>query len=182
MLDTTQKLNPPLKPDSLPILRVTNLAVSHDSRFKSFFSNLREFLTARPVKLRPGAPTAFQTPRFGDSLGKNLSEVLRPLPRSARGPVDSDMLVQWQSNFGSFWDNLRSAFAKSKLRKGEPVPDIWTKDTDAARTQALSLAIHVVVLVLILVPFLPQIFSPKLQQTSNVTVTPLDIASPYLPK
>lgn len=183
MLETSQNLNQTLSANpSPPVLRTTKLAISRDSRLKSFFSNLRDFLTERPVKLRPGVPTAFDIPRFGDSLGKNLSEVLRPLPRSARGPLQSDMLVSWTPNFGSFWDNLRVAFSKSKLRKGEPVPDIWTKDTDAARTQALSLAIHVVVLVLILIPFLPQIMSPRSQQTSNLTVIPLDVASPYLPK
>jgi TonB family protein len=62
------------------------------------------------------------------------------------------------------------------------VPDIWSKNTQFTRVQALSLAFHVVVIVLIIMPFIPSLLSPGTTQAKTMNVTALDISSPYLPK
>ena len=160
----------------------TRLAVQRASGFKAFKSNLHDFFFERPIKIRGDVSSPFQPAKFGETLGNNLKEWFRPLPASARGPVRSGMLVNWTSNSGSLWSNLRTAFGKSQLPKGAKVPEIWTKDTQYSRVQALSLAIHVVVLVLILVPLLPEIMAPRTTQAGVVSVVPLEVPSPVLPK
>jgi periplasmic protein TonB len=62
------------------------------------------------------------------------------------------------------------------------VPEIWSKNTQFTRVQALSLAFHVVVIVLIIIPLWPELMSPGTTQAKTMVVTPLDITSPYLPK
>lgn len=163
-------------------MRLTRLAIDRPSLAKSFFSNLRDFLVEHPKKVRAGQPSPFLPDRFGDSPGANFRAWLRPLPAGAKRPDSTGMLVPWAPGFSAFWTNLLMAFGGPKVQKGVDVPDIWTKDTQFSRVQALSLAIHVVVLVLILVPLLPEIMSPHTTQARNYTVTPLDGLSPYMPK
>jgi TonB family protein len=160
----------------------TRFAVQQSHGMQGFLSNLRDFFLERPIKIRGDAKNPFQPTTFGASVGDNLKEWFQPLPASAKGPDKSGMLVAWTPEFGSFWSNFRSAFSKSKLPKGAKVPEIWTKDTQYSRVQALSLAIHVVVLVLILVPLLPEILNPHTTQARTGTVIPINIGSPVLPK
>jgi len=163
-------------------MRLTRLAVDRTSLAKSFFSNLRDFLVEHPKKVRAGQPSPFLPEHFGDGPGANFRAWLKPLPAGAKRPDSTGMLVPWAPGFSAFWTNLRMAFGGPKVQKGVDIPDIWTKDTQFSRVQALSLAIHVVVLVLILVPLLPEIMSPHTTQARNYTVTPLDGLSPYVPK
>jgi protein TonB len=155
-----------------------------DSGLKNFISNIREFLTERPVKVREGGPAVLTRPGFGASLGENLREFFRPAPR---GAVRSDLMVNWSTGFGSTWQNLRDLIFPRKLpplqvtSKPVDVPEIWSKNTQFTRVQALSLAFHVLVLVLIIVPLLPELMSPSTTQAKTIQVTPLDV-SPYLPK
>ena len=65
----------------------------NESSLKSLYSNLRDFLTERPAKVRPGTPTAFDMPRFGTGISANLREFLRAAPR---GKVNSALLVNWK--------------------------------------------------------------------------------------
>src|ERR1700740_1903533 len=109
-------------------LRIGHLpAPLHEGSFKSLISNLKDFLSERPVKLRPGQETAFRMPGFGASLLDNLSEFFKPAPRN----VNSDLLVSWKQN--SFFENVRDALFPKKLpplevtSKPVPVKDIWTK-------------------------------------------------------
>ncbi|MGH9830360.1 MAG: hypothetical protein ACREDR_44710, partial [Blastocatellia bacterium] len=75
-------------------MKLTRLAVSRESWFALFLSNIKEFLTERPVKVPRGAgPTAFQPARFGASMSDNFKELLHRLPDSARQPSDSELLV-----------------------------------------------------------------------------------------
>jgi periplasmic protein TonB len=163
-------------------MRLTRLTINRPSLFESFFSNLRDFLVEHPTKAPAGQASPFLPEHFGASPGSNLREWLKPLPKGAKRPDSTGMLVETTTGFTTFWTNLKMAFGGPKLQKGVAVPDIWTKDTQYSRVQALSLAIHVVVLVLILVPLLPEIMSPHTTQASKFTVTPLDDPSPYLPK
>ncbi|MFY9532056.1 MAG: energy transducer TonB [Candidatus Acidiferrales bacterium] len=166
----------------------TRLAVEREPGIRLFFSNLKQFLTERPVKIRGGAkPMFFTAAGFGDGIGENVKEFFRPLPKYSRGTPGSELLVNWKADFGSFWDNLRDLIAPRKLpplkvsSRPVPVKDIWSKDTQFTRVQALSLALHVVVLVLIIVPLLPEIMAPQTTKAYSVQVTPIDI-SPYMPK
>jgi len=169
-----------------PTLRLGHLpAEVHKSPMSSLFSNLRDFLVEHPVKVRPGQATAFRMPGFGESLGDNLKEFFRAAPR---GPVNSDLLVNWDGGVGSFWRNIRDAIFPAKLpplavsSKPVQVKEIWSKDTQFTRVQALSLAFHVVVLVLIIVPLLPELMSPPTTQAKTMTITRLEDPSPFMPK
>ena len=148
----------------------------------SFLSNLKDFLTERPVKIRRGTPTAFAMQGFGGSLGENFKELFRPSPR---GTIRSDLLIDWNAGFSGIGQNLRDLIFPRKLpplkvsSKPVPVPDIWSKNTQFTRVQALSIAFHVVALVLIIVPLLPEILSPPVTQ-AKTTITMIDIGSPYL--
>src|SRR5271155_6052789 len=156
-----------------------------DSELRNFFSNIRDFLFERPVNMKGVKPTVFNTPGFGESLRDNLSEFFVSAPR---GPVNSDLLINWNAGFGGFWQNLRDTISPPKppplktTSKPVAVKEIWSKDTQFTRVQALSLAVHAVVIVLIIAPFIPSLLSPGTTQAKTMNVTPLDISSPYLPK
>jgi periplasmic protein TonB len=169
--------------DEQSTLRIGRLpALSRESSLTSLISNLKDFLTEHPVKIRPGQETAFRMPTFGDTLRENLSEFFKPTPRQ----VSSELLVGWTQH--SFWQNVRDALFPRKLpplqvtSKPVPVKDIWTKDTQFTRVQALSVTMHVGLLVLIIVPLLPEIFAPSTTRANDMTVTQIPDISPYLPK
>lgn len=166
-------------------LKLTRLAVVHESWFALFLSNVKEFLTERPQKVPRGTgPSAFQPARFGSSMSDNFKELLRRLPASARRPSDSELLVTSQGWFASFWENIRDTVAPRKLpplkvtSKPIAVPEIWTPNKQFTKVQALSLAFHVLVIVLIILPLLPEFMSPPMQANA-MNVTPLT-ASPFL--
>ena len=126
-----------------------------ESLLKNFIANLKDFLTERPVKVRGGGPAAFTEPEFGAGFSDNVKEFFKPNPR---GRVNSDLLVNWNAGFGGFWQNLRDTISPPKLPplqvSSQPVAvkDIWSKNTQFTRVQMLSIAFHVVILVLIIVP------------------------------
>jgi periplasmic protein TonB len=156
------------------------------SRWKAFLSNFRDFLFERPVKVRGGLPTAFVTPGFGAGVGENFKELFHASPR-LRAQSNSVLLVNWNMGFDGFWRNLRDAVFPRKIAplkvssKPVPVPEIWSKNTQFTRVQALSIAFHALVLVLIIAPLLPGLISPPITQAkTNITI--LTDESPYLPK
>src|SRR5579863_2752587 len=185
MADMSAQLNNASGQEADPIARLVRLnAPLRESGVRSFFSNFRDFLFERPTKIRGAQPTAFDLPGFGASLRENARELFRSAPR---GEVNSGLLVNWKES-SSLWQNIRDIIAPPKLpplkTTSAPVavPEIWSKNTRFTRVQALSLAFHVVVLVLIIVPLLPELMSPPTTQAKTISVTPLEIASPYLPK
>jgi len=115
-------------------------------------------------------------------LRRTISNFKDVLAARAPGKVQSGLLVNWDQD--SLWQNMRDAFFPKKLPPleltSEPIPvkDIWTKDTLFARVEALSVSIHVAILVLLIVPLLPEITSPAITRANNFEVTQLDI-SPY---
>jgi periplasmic protein TonB len=160
---------------------------ARQSNLQSLWSNLKDFLTERPVKLRPGTPSAFAMPRFGTGLGENVKEFFHAGPR---GNVKSGLLVNWKEHVG-FWQNLRDLISPPKLpplkttSQPIPVPDIWSKNEQFSRTQAISVAAHALAIALIVL--VPLILSgwlrPPAVNTGNLTITPIDdTISPYLPK
>ncbi len=154
------------------------------SEFGDLFSNLKYFLTERGVKAHGGPGAVFVPERFGDSTGSNLKELFRAAPR---GAVHSELLVNWNSRFGSLWQNIRETFFPARLPPlktvSQPVAvkEIWSKNTQFTRVQALSMAFHVVVLVLIILPLVPGLLSPATTKASSRAEISTDITN-YLPK
>jgi periplasmic protein TonB len=148
-----------------------------------FISNIKEFMTERPVKIKGGKPSAFDNPGFGDSFKDNLKEFWKP---DVRGDVNSDLLVDWNQNFGGTWQNVKDWLNPPKMApwKGTSKPiavkDIWSKDTQFTRVQAMSLAVHVTLVVLILLPLWHELFSPA--TTNANTKTEITDISAYVPK
>ena len=166
-------------------LKTARQAMSRQSGFQVFWSNLHEFLTERPVKIRRGSePSPLESEGFGSSFSDNFKEFMRPLPRSARGAANSELLVSSKGWFATFWENIRDVISPRQLpplqTTSEPVdvPEIWSKNKQFTKVQALSLAIHVVVIVLIVLPLLPEIVSPPTQANNVSEIT----TSVYLPK
>jgi len=163
-----------------PTLHIGKFRSPHaQSGLKGFFSNLRDFLVERPAKIREGAPTAFSSTGFGTSFKENWKEFWRPAPK---GRVRSDLLVNWTE--GGFWQNLKDLISPPKLpplkttSEAVDVPEIWSKNPQFTRVQALSVAIHAVVIVLLVVPFLTGLTSPP---NTNPRVITNDY-SVFLPK
>jgi periplasmic protein TonB len=166
--------------------RLSRAAAGRRSWTGTLLSNLRDFFTERPVRVRGGGHGAFTDSGFGASLMDNLKEWLRPLPKEAlRG--SSPMLVTRQPGLKLFWQNVRDAIAPPKLpplkisSKPIPVPEIWSKDPQMKRVQALSISVHALLAVLIVLPLLPSVVTPSTTKASNITVSMLDM-SPYAPK
>jgi len=185
MSDFGSRLDDVGRSTSEPTLRLGRLrSTSHQSSLKSLFSNLRDFLVERPVKVQPGAPDAFGMPGFGTGISENLKEFFHAGPR---GNVRSDLLVDWGEGAG-FWQNLRDLISPRKLpplqTTSQPVavPEIWSKNPQFTRVQALSITFHVLLLVLLVVPLLPALMSPQITQAKSYVATQLDDVSKYLPK
>ena len=186
MSDFSSRLDEVGRSTDEPTLRLGRLpSPSTGSSIKSLFSNLQDFLTERPIKVQPGARTAFGMPGFGDDFGGNLKEFFRAAPR---GPVNSDLLVDWNEGAG-FWQNLRDWISPPKLpplqTTSQPVavPEIWSKNPQFTRVQALSVAFHVVLVWCSwLFRCLPALMSPPITQAKNYLLAPLDDVSKYLPK
>ncbi len=84
------------------------------------------------------------------------------------------------------WQNLRDMISPPKLpplnvtSKPVAVKEIWSKNTQFTRVQSLSIAFHILVLVLIIVPLLPQLMSPgTTKANAKYDITTI---SPYLPE
>lgn len=147
----------------------------------NFWSNLKQFLTERSVRIveRPDAP--FTRNSFGAGLGDNLKEFFssRPVPK---GPLNSRFAVNWGANFGGFFYRIKEFISPTKLpplqvsSKPVRVREIWSKDENFGWTQAISVGLHVAIIGLLLLPLL---WPKKTQANKKADVTILDI-SPYI--
>jgi len=187
MSDFGARLDEAGRSTSEPTLRLGKAAapVAHGSSFKSLLSNLKDFLTERPAKARPGSPTSFDMPDFGAGFGDNIKEFFRSGPR---GRVKSDLLVNWDEE-PSLWQNIRDLVSPRKLpplkTTSQPVavPEIWSKNKQFSRVQLVSILVHAVAIALVvLLPLLlPQWLSPYTTKASDMD-TPIDTTvSQYLP-
>jgi len=69
-----------------------------------FFSNLRDFLAERPVKIpKNGKGDVFTQEGFGSGLTENLKEWFKPAPRAIRGAAASRMTVDWEPFYKVFF-------------------------------------------------------------------------------
>jgi TonB family protein len=153
----------------------------------NFWSNLKQFLTERPIKVRERKDAPFTKTSFGAGLGGNLKEFLSSAP-APRGPVNSRLAVAWGANFGGFGTRIKEFFAPPKQAplpfavKPVKVKDIWTKDENYGWTQIISVGLHAGLVLLLVVPIFTNVLPASTEaKNKQLDVTPLDI-SPYVAK
>ena len=151
-----------------------------------FWSNLVQFLTERPVKVRERKDAPFTRTSFGAGLADNLRDFFSSNP-AAKRPVNSRLVVAWGSNFGGFGTRLKEFFSPPKQPplpfavKPVKVKDIWSKDENFGTSQALAVGLHALAIGLLFIPFLFPVPTPVEARNKGLDVTPLDI-SPYISK
>ncbi len=151
---------------------------------RGFLSNLRDFLAESPVKIpKNGRGAVFTQEGFGSGLTENLKEFFKPAPRAIRGGAVSRMTVDWQPFYKVFFQNIRDLISPPNLpplkvtSKPVKVKDIWSRDEAFGPAQAIALAVHVGITLLVLFPFY-HAFTKAAQTpvTTGQLVTPLDIS------
>jgi len=150
-----------------------------------FWSNLKQFLLERPVKIIERKDVPFTRNTFGSGLGENLRFFLSA-PKARKGPINKRLEVDWGGNFGGFMGQLKEFFSPTRVVmpagiRPVQVKDIWSKDENFGWTQAIALAAHAVIIALLIVPFLTNMLPTTTQAKNKLDVTPLDI-SPYVAK
>lgn len=155
-----------------------------DLRSPGLLKNLKDFLSERPVKVpRNARPRVFHTEGLDNSFADSLKEFFHRGPR-VQGPLNSNMLVERPPEFRVFFRNLRDLIAPPKLpplnitSKPVPVRSIWGPREQFRRAQALSIALHVLLAVILIVPL---IWLQEKQQPVQADVEVVDI-SPYILK
>ncbi|HKW62963.1 MAG TPA: energy transducer TonB [Candidatus Acidoferrum sp.] len=150
-----------------------------------FWSNLKQFLTERPIKIRERKDAPFTQTSFGGGFFGNLAESFRSTPGGNR-PVNSRLAVAWGAGYGSFGTRLKEFFSPPKQPplppgiKAVKVKDIWSKDEHFGSSQVLAMLAHAAVIALLVVPIGFRVVQST-QAKNKVDVTPLDI-SPYMAK
>ena len=146
-----------------------------------FLANLKDFLTERSVKVpRNARQQVFHTYGLDNSFSESLKAAFRT-PK-IKGASNSNMLLEQQPEYRVFWHNLRDLIAPPKLpplkltSKPVPVRPLWARNRQYSRVQAISVAVHVLLLAAIVVPIAHQI-----AETTQASMDVVDI-SPYLPK
>jgi TonB family protein len=150
-----------------------------------FWSNLKQFLLERPVKIIERKDAPFTRNSFGSGLSENLKFFLYG-PKARKGPINKRLEVDWGGNFGGFAEQLKEFFSPTRAVmpagiKPVQVKEIWSKDENFGWTQAIALAAHAVIIALLIVPFLTNMLPTTTQAKNKLDVTPLDI-SPYVAK
>jgi protein TonB len=153
----------------------------------NFWSNLKQFLIERPIKVRERADAPFTKTSFGTGMGDNLKDFFSSSP-APKGPVNSRLAVAWGANFGGFGTRLKEFFSPPKQAplpfavKPIKVKDIWSKDENFGWSQAIAVGLHGAVILLLLVPiFWTGLTVPTQAKNKQVDTIPLDI-SPYVSK
>jgi protein TonB len=150
-----------------------------------FWSNLKQFLLERPVKIVERSDVPFTKNSFGSGLSENLKFFLSG-PKVRKGPINKRLEVDWGGNFGGFIEQLKEFFSPTRAAmpagiKPVQVKEIWSKDENFGWTQAIALAVHAGIIALLIVPFLTNMLPSTTQAKNKLDVTPLDI-SPYIAK
>ena len=152
----------------------------------NFWSNLKQFLFERPVKIRGNLKSALMPSQYGDGFWENFTEFFtsRPVPK---GPTNSRLASGWVEGFGGFGSRLKEFFSPAKQAplpfeiKPVRVKEIWSKDPNFGWTQGISIGLHVLLIALIVVPLFTRVLPPSTEAKTKTDVSLLDI-SPYMPK
>jgi periplasmic protein TonB len=163
---------------------------------QSFFDNLKDFFTERPVKVGKGSKDdAFALVEFDNGFADNFKEWFRGGPKVAGGAMASlrganapGIKIEYKPFYKTFFQNIKDLIAPPKLDPlkvtSTPVKvrDIWTKDEMFSRSQIVSFVVHGSIILLVLIPFLRAVSTDVKAKTLNMTiVTPIDL-SPYQAK
>src|SRR5205807_5928554 len=149
---TASQPSPSTRPSYVPRFGRPRILVPDD-----FWSNLKQFLTERPIKVRERKDAPFTQTSFGAGFFGNLAESLRSTPGGNR-PVNSRLAVSWGVGFGSFGTRIKEFFSPPKQPPLPPgikpvkVRDIWSKDENFGSSQALAILVHALVIALLVVP------------------------------
>jgi len=149
-------------------------------------SNVKGFLTERPVKIRRDVHGAFKEDVFGEGFIDNLKEYFQARPKKLSGEAAKGMTVEWQPWYRTFFQNLRDAISPPKLPPlkvtSQPVKvrSIWSRDEAFGPSQIAALAVHIGLIVLLVVPLYHTITNPT-PTVIAINVGPDDI-SPYTSK
>lgn len=170
---------------AVPAAAVPKFATPKHVVTDGFWSNLKQFLTERPVKLNSQVKSTLMPMEYGGGFSENLKDYFssRGVPK---GPVNSRLAVNWGNNFGGFGYRLKEFFSPTKLpplqvtSKPVKVKDIWSKDENFGWTQMASFALHIAVFGAIFAVALFWHFSSP-TEAKNVEVTQIDL-SPYVSK
>ena len=79
-----------------------------------FWSNLKQFLTEKPIKVNPNVRSTLMPDQYGGGFNENLKDFFssRPVPK---GPMNSRLAVNWGANFGGFGYRIKEFFSPSKV-------------------------------------------------------------------
>lgn len=151
----------------------------------NFWSNLKQFLTERPVKIQERSDVPFHKNTFGSGLLENLKFYMSA-PAASKRPVDKRLEVDWGGNFGGFGERLKEFFNPPKPAPLPPgikpvkVKDIWSKDENFGWTQLIAFAVHAGIVALLITPFVIWTTQTKAEKKPVSTVA-IDL-SDYVPK
>src|SRR5882724_5586829 len=163
---------------------------------QSFFGNLKDYFTERPVKMAKGsADDAFAPVEFGNGFVDNLKEWFHAGPKVSGGAMGSlrgvnapGIKIEYKPFYKTFFTNLRDIIAPPKqdplkvTSKPVKVRDIWTKDELFSRSQIISFAFHGLAIAIILIPIFRAVSTAASAKTiSTMIITPIDV-SPYQAK
>ena len=157
-------------------------APSNRLQSPSFWTNLKDFLTERSIRVpRNARQEVFYTESVDSSFSESLKAFFRSTPR-IKGAAASGMVVDLEPTYRVFWRNLRDLISPPKLpplkltSKPVPVRPLWAKRREYSTAQMISAGVHVLIAVLILVPFVHHVVSPPVQASQVFDI------SPYLSK
>jgi TonB family protein len=152
-------------------------------RSSTFWTNLKDFLTERSIRVPKNArQEVFYTEGIDDSFSENLKSLFHSSPRLTGAAAASGMVVDLEPTYRVFWRNLRDLISPPKLpplrvtSKPVPVRPLWAKRKEYSVAQMVSVGVHVVVAVLVIWPFAKKIVQPTVQDMQVVDI------SPYLSK
>jgi protein TonB len=164
----------------VPVSAVPRFGAPAHLMSDNFWSNLKQFLTERPIRVTERRDAPFTQTTFGAGVSDNFREFFSSGP-VARTRGNSRLEVNWGAGFGGFGDRIREFFFPKKQAplpfavKPMRVKDIWSKDENFGWTQAISIGIHAVVIALLVIPLFTHIV-PTTQAKNNVGVTSIALS------
>jgi len=151
-----------------------------------FWSNVKQFLFERPVKIRGDYRSPLMPTEYGGGFWNNFKEFFtsKPVPK---GSTKGQLADRWGTSFGGFGDRIKELFFPAKQAplpfeiKPVRVKDIWSKDENFGWTQIASIGVHAGVFALILIPFFLKMAQPTQAVGKDTNITSIDL-SDYISK